>query len=285
MKTSTALMILGGTLAGFAAGILFTGNVQKQTTAPVVASSRSGSLDNPSATHVQKDLKSRLDRAKSRIQTLEDKNRVLAVRLASLDVPLAARLSYADVMRKIDTLSERSLRDKLGYVFTRDMLDAIDDPRALSRRAVDVALEEEPEASESVHIALSFSTSPIPGIRTFTQAADLGRNDAVFVHLQTSDPVQGAVVKWQNLTTGEILLFGNQAVSTGSDTRLFLRPEGGWSPGTYQVSLYSMDKHMRPYGASSYQVVSVVDDGNSMAQQQVVQDLIAQGKAVPKVSR
>lgn len=185
---------------------------------------------------------------------------------------------------KISKLSEESIREKLLYAFSKEGVDEIKDMHKFANRLTDVALGNEEDHSDSYTAQIHFTTSPIPDSGYFASNTAVGQFDIVFAHIQATGPLGKVVVKWINQTTGEVLLLSNRTLnSAGFPQYVQLTPANGWIPAAYQVSIYSMDDKMTPYGSGNYTISNVVENDQTQARERVIEDLINSGQAVPKI--
>ena len=290
MKSATTIIILLCTLTAFAVGYFAgTGNSSQEPgdgaskSAPVSSTGRR-SPDASGKEIRQASLRKDLVKEKKRVKDLKKLNEALAAQLKRQNLALASSMTYENVIEKIDAMSDKSLADKLKYLFEEDALKEISNVREFSKKVVDTALEETDAADPTLSASILFSTSPSRGVQLIGYGAEIGKYDVVFAHFESEKPIGNAIVKWQNQSTGEILLYMNQNVGSSTmDQHISWSPVNGWTSGTYQVSLYSLSEKMTPIAANSYSISSVFENDRNTVQQQLVQEMLSNGQAVPKV--
>lgn len=288
MKPVTTVVISLCTLSAFAVGYYAGTGSNGQATggSETIASVSAASQRKPAPGKDvrQASLRKDLIKEQKRVKDLKKLNQALAAQLQRANLSLLSAMTYENVMEKIDTLSEKALTDKLKYLFEEDALKEISNVRDFSRQVVDTALEETDNDDPALTASISFSTSPTRGVQLIGFGADIGKHDVVFAHIESESPIGNAIVKWQNLGTGEILMYMNHDVGSSTmEQHVSYSPPNGWTSGTYQVSLYSLNDKMTPIAANSYSISTVVENDRHTVQQQLVQEMLSNGQAVPKV--
>lgn len=229
-------------------------------------------------------LRNELSKANQELDQLKGLNDALSTQIARLNLPIAS-MTYPELIDKIDQLPDSFISDKLAYFIDKDAIADIEDVRAFSKRLIDVALAEGEDSGQTGSAVITFSTSPVFGNQLISQSASVHKFDTIFAHIESSGRLDQAIVKWQELNSGEILLFKNHSLDPENPSKyIFLRPRSGWKSGSYRVSLHTMDDQVNPISGNSYSIATVVgeDSDSSSANNNVIQELIATGQAVPK---
>ena len=288
MKNSTQIVIAG--LIAFSIGYLagrpeIAPQAKELAKDPkpeptTVAAPPTDKKDNSAQLH---NLNRELDKARKEIDKLTTKNLNLSKQIELLNLPVSSDLKYPELVAKLDEVPLPFLTEQLNKIFNDNAMQAIDDQRGFAKRLVDVALNEEEEL-EHPQISFTFSTSPLAGIRLLTDPASAGKFQTVFGHITASEPLnEYVIIKWRNMDTGEILSLGNQSLNTnGREQYVRLRPKKGWQPGHYEVSLYSMDNQVSPFGSGRFTLAHVNDTSRETARNQIKQDLIDSGQVMSK---
>lgn len=233
----------------------------------------------------QKRLRDKLLRASREITDLEARNQALARQIEQMDLPLPSSTTYAELLQRVERLPASLVNQQLKLIFDEEYLENVEDPNEFAKELIEVALsEEEPEAE--VQVQVEFALSPVRGVRQFSSLQQLDRNDSIFAHFTSSMVLNNLIVRWQHRNTGEILQFGPLRLSDGRSNYLAMKPQNGWRTGQYQVSVFNFDDARRQIGAGSYQIASITSDSeqanDSQADQDVIEDLISTGQALPK---
>lgn len=285
MKTVRVAIVLSFVLAAFAGGYVLALRRTTPDSLDISAGmqQRSGPPPLTEPLHRTERLRGELLETRKKVRDLERLNAALTAQLERLNLSFLSSLTYEGMVQKIDSMPERSIRDKLGHLFAEKALGDIGDIREFSKRALDVALDDRPEDNGALSASIVFSTSPMRGVQTIAATATIGRHDAVFAHIDSDTLIGTAVVKWQNTGTGEILVFGDQFLGGSSGNQyVATKPPGGWAPGSYRVSLFSMDEKMIPFASNSYSLASILENDVADAQQRLINELVQTGQAVPK---
>ncbi|WP_455220732.1 hypothetical protein [Kaarinaea lacus] len=200
-------------------------------------------------------IQERLTKASNKISDLEKYNKALALQIEQMNLPMSSDTSYPGLLEKIDRLPESFVKSQLENLFNKDAIKNINDVKAFSKRLVEVALDENEINEDQAVLNISFSLSPVNGQQPIDHQAVINKFDTVFAHIITSQPISELLVKWQNINTGEIVLFKKHTQSS-IDQHFYVahRPNNGWSPGAYRVSLHTMDDSVNILGSNSYTI-------------------------------
>ena len=234
-----------------------------------------------------RDQARQLAEANRRIAELNARNAALSSQLAKLILPGVSSLTYPELLKRIDTLPPDFLKTQWLYLFDKAGLDKVHDVRAFSKRMAGVLLDQDGGISDSDPriSTLYFSTSPIYGTRMIGQSAEVPKHSPIFAHMNADRPAGEVMVKWQNLTTGELLMVRNFSLEE-SDPYVWLAPSQGWTPGAYRVDVFAMDDEVTPLASRTLTITSVFDAESTSRgdrHSEVIQDLLSSGRAAPKL--
>jgi len=228
-----------------------------------------------------------LSQADKEITRLEALNRALALQIELMNLPLAQSTTHEQLLGRIDSLPAPVVNNVLAYLFDEEFLATIENPNEFAKDLVDVALDNDEVEDVSGNVSIEFSFSPIYGLRQFSYASDLQQFDRIFAHLSATQDMPSIIIRWQHQATGEILLFGQQALRANAQSQFIsLKPSQGWRTGNYKVSVFDMDDDKRLVGTNEFSVASIqADESGSTGHQpdmDIIQDLLSTGEAVPK---
>jgi hypothetical protein len=200
------------------------------------------------------------------------------------NLPVANPEAYSGLLEKLDKIPQAVIDSHLQKYFGAEQLEKISDSRVFAKRLLEVALGDEGNPSENVaHADIYFSKSPIYGKKMLTQSISVSKYEPLFAHIVTDKKLGDVIVKWQNLDSGELLLFKGMRINTNAQY-ISVVPRKGWSGSQYQVSLSSMDDSVILMAVNVYTVAQVSGTENPAGPNlEVIEDLISIGQAVPKV--
>ncbi len=157
----------------------------------------------------------------------------------------------------VDTVTGTSL-------FSAEELDEISDLRGFAERLATIALSgvvtppaDFPAQAEHVEFSRTVGVDNTPGLASEVFYSDAGRIYAVFpTDRYDRDTV---LVKWQRMDRPQLLVFDRYDISA-EDTYsyVWLNQPGGWSEGSYEVTMYAADESLEPIAAGAY---DVADEG------------------------
>jgi hypothetical protein len=273
---------------GFCCGHLlapFTGSVCEETT----QSMRPGNSTNGCHRQlIQQDAV--LSRDDCVVIASELEKSVIQAHADSTTEPINSVHTYANLKNRIDRLPEVLIHKQLEQIIDQQYLESVDSPKLLAKKLVDIALADgdirslEMFAEESAVIEMEFSLSPSSGLRQFSRLTEIEQFDRIFTHLISSTDHRNLLARRQHRETGEILYFSSIQLSADQRVYISLRPQRGWLPGNYLVSLYDLSNNQKLVGSSDYLIASVlgVEDYVPQADNDVIKDLLSSGMAVPK---
>jgi hypothetical protein len=230
-------------------------------------------------------LEAQLAEAVVEIKKLQADARVSGNRQSSAASGSASE-AYADLRQKLDKLPEPFIAAMLKEYLGPDSLQKVTDTRAFSKRLLEVALDDQTKPAEDenevVSADIEFSRSPIHGKNMIAQDIALAQFEPVFAHILTSEQLGNVILKWQDVNTGEIVLFTSMNIGSGGQS-VSAVPSAGWQNSVYRVSLSSMDDSVQLMASNAYTVSHVQpQNGPRTPNKEYIQDLITLGQAVPK---
>ncbi len=194
--------------------------------------------------------------------------------------------AYAVLLDKLDKLPQSLIDSQLEKYFGRESLEKIEDTRAFSKRLLEVALEDQDQPLKEdgpLRVDIQLSKSPMYGNRMLSQDVVVTKFEPLFAHIVTANELGDVIIKWQDVNSGEILIFNKMNFGPGSQLYISAIPGSGWRNSQYRVSVSSMDESVELMAASSYNI-SQVNDAVPGPNHEVIDDLVLMGLAVPKKS-
>jgi len=230
-------------------------------------------------------IRKELSNAHGEIAYLENINKNLANQIEQNNLPISHSVNYSDLIERIEMLPQPIIDEQLTRLFDEDGLQKINDSRGFAKRLLEVALTDSDD-DNTQQISIIFSTSPLQGSRLLNPNARVNKFDTIFAHITSPGSRSTLLVKWQRLKSGEIMLLTNQPINTnGREQYVFLRPQKGWEPGQYKISVHSMDDKITTLGVNLLTITEIIDISEpDMENNQVLQDLIDSGQAVQKIT-
>ncbi|MCG7904776.1 MAG: hypothetical protein JAY60_20425 [Candidatus Thiodiazotropha weberae] len=198
--------------------------------------------------------------------------------------------SYADLRDRIDLLPELLIEQQLEQLFDRVYLDSLVNPRGFAKELLDIAISDgdirslEAVIEDSIVVDIEFSLSPSSGLRHFSRLTEVERFDTIFTHFISSVDQSNLLVRWQHKETGEILYFSPLELTADQRAYISLTPQRGWQPGGYLISLYDLNNKQKLLSSNDYQIDAVIggEESGRQVDQDVIEDLLSSGMAVPK---
>ena len=232
-----------------------------------------------------KKLQDDIDEANRYIAHLLEVNNKLSSTTSDRHQTDKINIDPVKISNQIDALPESFLAYQLEKILGDDILNDIEDTRLFSKKALEIALNNSEISAEDATGTILLSTSPVPGVRGFSGNADVERYDIIFAHIQTENALGQLLVKWQNTTTGQILLFNKRSITSRSNIYyVSFRPSAGWQPGRYRVSIHHLNDSLSPIASNSYTITSV-DEGEydgTGRNEKIIQEMLNSGQAVQK---
>ena len=278
--------------AVFVAGYLTASHVYGAYSelAPGQQSLKTGSMTRTASgelKHTITELEVRLKQSEKEKQKLLAINERLKHELKSSDKVNSVPLSYPDLARRIDSLPDFLIEKQLSYLFDDDFVDNIDNKKEFSKNLLNAVLDNGTgENEQDTSVKITFSTSTFPTTRQLGFDSEVKLHDVIFAHIELEPGVNEVLVKWVNMSSGEILMFAQSAIRGGQPFQyVSLRPSQGWRNGIYRVAVYSANSGGHLLGTNSYRITSVIDDGLQTVDgpnYDIIQELVATGQAVAK---
>lgn len=234
-------------------------------------------------------LKSNLARLEKKYRQLLTENKILEKELEHKNQAKNVSLSYPGLVKQIDAIPDFLLDRQLSQYFGDDFVDGIDDKKAFTKNLLDAALDttaDENNENANPQVTLTFSKSIFPNSQQLGADAQVRLYDVIFAHMNADEGIEQVIVKWMNISTGEVLMFSKANIRGGqSQQYVSLKPAQGWKTGVYRVTVYSADSVVNQIGENTYSIASVVNDASQTANgpnYNVIQELVAAGLAIPK---
>ena len=237
-----------------------------------------------------KRLESELLAASNEISNLTELNQSLTQLVEQLNIPIPASTTYTGLLEYIDKLPVRFVKQQLSYLFDEEYISAIENPRQFSKSLVEIALSQEQDENFGGAANIVFSYSPIKGWRELAADITIDQFDTLYAHISPTQDIANTMIKWQHADSGEILLFNPLTLDAQSQSQyVVIRPDNGWYKGRYQVTIHDMDNGRQLVGANSF-YVSAIHSGEknqnaSGPDDDILQDLILTGRAIPKINQ
>lgn len=211
------------------------------------------------------------------LQKTEDRLRKRIVESEWENVELSSQLNFLQSILKGASVDGGEARDLIRATIAKldddqiaavismttqikpEALQEIQNLSSFAVRLADIAMDgplTETEASEpGPTYAISFHSS----VRDFGSGADSLRRIAsdggrLFAIFPTNRyPLDQVMVKWFRTDAPEIMLMKRYPINIGKDHNwVWFDPEEGWSPGSYQVDVYSGDEAMEKFAVGRY---------------------------------
>lgn len=282
-------------VAVFLSGYLVSSHVHKDkhlaTQSPVM---NEDTAADPVVSDDLDELKLALQKLRARLGHAEKENKKLLVvnenlsqRLDQLEHSRNIPISYPALTRQLDSIPDFILNKQLSYLFGDEFVDGIDNPKEFSKHLLDAALDSGSDVNnDTPSVRVSFSESVFPTTKPIGFDSQVGIYDVIFAHFDADQGLSKVLVKWMNVSNGEVLMFSQASIRGGQPNQFVsLKPAQGWRNGTYRVSVYSADNSVHLLGSNSYRITSVINDGTQTADgsnYEVIQELLATGQARPK---
>lgn len=271
-------------IAGFAAGYLSSGKVN-----PVHQPLIQRDIYNQAQLDQENNLlKSELQAANNEISDLAELNHSLTQFVEQYNIPIPASTTYTGLLERIDKLPVKFINQQLSYLFDEEYISNIDNPHEFSKTLVEIALSQQQEENVLGAANIVFSCSPIKGLRELAADITIDQFDTLYAHITPTQDIANAIVKWQHVDSGVILLFTSLALDTQKQSQyVVIRPGNGWHEGRYQVTIHDMGGNKQLIATNSFHVSAVNSSKDkpdaSGPDNDILQDLIISGRAIPKI--
>ena len=204
-------------------------------------------------------LLGRLAESDSMIKYLQGMNDSLSSLLAGKKEELAVLLARPDIQKKINSMSDREISEKLLMMLRAEDLENIQNKKEMAMRLAEVALSGKEADTSMVTGAVAVSIFP-EHVAHANELLNIKRYDRLYAHLSLSDQLEKTLVKWTNLSTGRTMLFKRMAFAPGELRKhVSMRPKTGWVVGDYQVSFYKIDQGFTLLANANYTLQTVED--------------------------
>ncbi len=226
-------------------------------------------------------LNAELSSALSEIKKLQQLNSQLSGLLAGKYLPKPSSSALDELLERVDILPDQMIEGQLERLFDKKSIDKISDPKVFSKRLIEISLEAKKE-DNYFQSQLMFSLSPTFGQLPLISDMPITSSDTIFAHYKSENSITDVVVKWQNMLTGEVIQLRDHSVS--EDGYFWLRPQSGWSTGSYVVSIYRMEDNLEALFSDTFSVIVNDSDENELHdnKQHIINEMLLNGKAVQK---
>jgi len=205
----------------------------------------------------------------AKLADLEDDNKSLFNDLLDSEGKLSAVVSKPTISKKIASMSDDDIYEKIGQVFKESYLENVDNPKAFAQRLTDIALTDEDEKSTNesgvANSEVRISISQNPGYQEMTSdQVVVSQYRRLYVNMTSSLPVPNGLIKWKNLSEDKIIMFRGLTFHSNNDSQyVWVRPKSddGWQRGLYQVSVYQINNELTLLATKNYTVSEVIDEG------------------------
>ena len=234
-------------------------------------------------------VRSELSASQQKFNELASRNARLSELVDKHNIPINGTETFSSLIEKLDNIPTSVVDKYLERHFGEDIRSHVSDTKTFAKKLLEVALDDEHSLeNESGDINIEFSLSPIIGVRPISSDATVSKYNSVFAHVipTGSFRTKDVLLKWENVTSGELVAFRRASLSfDSSDTAYFTAyPNQGWKPATYKVSIYTLDDEVVFLSQGSFSISTV--DGSEQTERtvnkQIVEELISTGKAWKK---
>lgn len=212
-------------------------------------------------------------------------NRSLSHQLEQLNLPLAVSTTYPELLKKIDALPEALINTQLAQLFDEEYINQIKDTHKFSKDIIEIALTDENAENSNGLVNVTFSHSPVSGIRLIGQAVEIEAFNSIYAHIEPNMKLKNCIIKWRYLNSGNIILFKQMALNPDIQTQyVWMKPASGWKPGLYQVTVHDMSNNKQLVGSNTFQITKIIKTNKTSKSpdHDVINDLILNGQAIPK---
>lgn len=212
---------------------------------------------------------------------------VLSSNLERMALPIPVSTSISDLTSRVDTLPTSLITSQLRHLFDDEFISNIDSPHSFAKTLLEIALDIEPVENENTNVSIEFSLSPVYGTRPLNIDASINQYQAVFAHIISDQESKNILIKWQNITTGEILFLRETDLSNDRQSNgILLAPSDGWQQASYQLAAYHVaDTKILLANARLHINHIYTDDdttGRDTIRDDIILDLLSSGRASPK---
>lgn len=228
-----------------------------------------------------------LKKAKNKIENLQNINQSLSRQIEQMNLPIPLSTTYSELLKKIDTFPTAYINTQLAQLFDEEYINQIKDTHKFSKELVEIALtDDKPENSYGL-ASITFSRSPVSGVRLLGQAFEVNPFDSIYAHIAPNIKLENCIIKWRYLDSGNILMFKQMALNPDIQTQyIWMKPASGWQSGLYQLTIHDMTNNKQLIGSNTYQITNITTTATNQTANSpdldVINDLILNGQAVSK---
>ena len=162
----------------------------------------------------------------------------------------------------IDQATPEQIDKYLQQAFPDHDLSAIHNKREFAKRLVGEFVDAKNDPNEAMS-----GQATVTAEQQYMTNSGLPRQiyagQQLFAHFDTlgKTPNNGQVfVRWSNQSTGEVLFFMPQRVSSSREQNwVSFNPAKGWKVGTYDVKYYQLNDQLAPIAKTSFRIDQVID--------------------------
>jgi len=200
---------------------------------------------------------------KLKLSELEDENSELLESLRLSNSQLASVVDKAVIAKKISSMTDADVKSKLEKLFKSDHLKDIENPKAFAEKLTDIALEDKSNENEHQEFDVRISVSGNSGyIESNDSPLKVSQHRRLYANILSSQAIGQALVKWKDLSNDELIYFKGLTFGRADNLQyVWTIPNGGWKPGKYSVSLYSIDQNLSLISIKYFTIMEVYDEG------------------------
>lgn len=213
-------------------------------------------------------LENLLSTYEGELMSLKEANELLRGKASFAESQKTVFKALPNLRKKIKLMSNDEVKDKLDYLFKDGQLDNVKDYKAFATNLIDLALKEDiiPDNIEDANYLVSVKLSIAKTSEFIDTSEDnfqASKYYKLYANISASPALQNIMLKWKNLTTGEIIKYQAIAFVAENDIQYaWAKPKSGWEAGTYQVSLHNLDDSMSLISRRLFHISSVIDEGH-----------------------
>lgn len=152
----------------------------------------------------------------------------------------------------------------------------------LTDNLLEVALSD-PDAASAKRATVDFSLTPARGIHLLPVPATTALSTVVYAHITTDEQCLSCILKWEHLESENLQFLALENLSPEKVVTIFVTPQDGWQPGTYELSVYESAESALFLGRGAVIISGINANQPTMVPPvEFVQSLLDNGLAYPK---
>ena len=153
----------------------------------------------------------------------------------------------------------------------------------LTDNLLEVALSD-PDAASAKRATVDFSLTPARGIHLLPVPATTALSTVVYAHITSDEQCSSCILKWEHLESESLQFLALENLSPDRAVTIFVTPQEGWQPGTYQLSVYESAESPLFLGRGAVIISAINANQPTMVPPvEFVQSLVNNGLAYPKL--